>query len=85
MLLAMLVLMIARLLDLYSIVVLVAVVTSWIGLSPNHPVMRVTSALTEPLLGPIRRVLPSFGGLDFSPMVLLLGVQLLRRLLVGML
>jgi YggT family protein len=42
--------------------------------------MRVTSALTEPVLTPIRRVLPSVGGLDFSPMVLLLGVRLLCRL-----
>lgn len=75
--------LLARLLDLYSIVVLVAVVTSWIRLPPEHPVVRVTSALTEPLLGPIRRVLPAMGGLDFSPMVLLLGIQLLRRMLFG--
>jgi YggT family protein len=75
--------LLARLLDLYSIVVLVAVVTSWLRLSPDHPVVRVTSALTEPLLAPIRRVLPAVGGLDFSPMVLLFGIQLLRRLLFG--
>ena len=79
----MLLVLIARLLDLYSIVVLVAVVTSWLGLSSDNPVVRFTSALTEPLLGPIRRVLPSFGGLDFSPMLLLLGIQLVRRLLLG--
>ena len=79
----MLLVLVARLLDIYSIVVLVAVVTSWLGLAHDHPVVRFTSALTEPLLGPIRRVLPSFGGLDFSPMALLLGIQLLRRLLAG--
>jgi YggT family protein len=80
----MLLFLVARLLDLYAIVVLVAVVTSWLRLSPDHPVVRITSALTEPVLEPIRRVLPSFGGLDLSPMVLLIGVQLVRRLLFGM-
>jgi YggT family protein len=79
----MLLFIVARLLDLYAIVVLVAVVTSWLRLSPDHPVVRITSALTEPLLSPIRRALPSFGGFDFSPLVLLLGIQLLRRLLFG--
>lgn len=69
----------SRLIDLYFIVVLVAVITSWIGLREDHPIVKVTRALTEPLLGPIRRVLPSFGGLDFSPMVLLVGLSLLRR------
>ncbi len=37
--------------------------------------------LTEPLLAPIRRRLPSSGGADFSPMVLLLGIWLLRALI----
>ena len=41
--------------------------------------------LTEPLLAPIRRLLPSSGGVDFSPMVLLLGIWLLRVLLMGLL
>jgi YggT family protein len=37
--------------------------------------------LTEPALAPIRRALPPMGGLDLSPMVLLLALQLLKRLL----
>jgi YggT family protein len=77
--------LLARLLDLYSFVVLVAVVTSWLRLAPDHPIVRITRALTEPLLAPIRRMMPEFGGLDFSPMLLLLGIQLVRRMLFGML
>jgi YggT family protein len=80
----MLLFLVARLLDLYSIVVLVAVVTSWIRLAPDHPVVRITAALTEPVLAPIRRVLPSFGGLDLSPMLLLIGIRLVRGMLVGL-
>ncbi|MYI74782.1 MAG: YggT family protein, partial [Acidobacteria bacterium] len=37
---------------------------------------------TEPVLAPIRRVLPDMGGLDFSPLVLLIGLRMLRGLLV---
>lgn len=71
-----------RLLDLYSVVVLIAVVASWVQLPPTHPVGRVVYGLTEPLLRPIRRVLPPLGGLDFSPLVLLVLVQILKRILV---
>lgn len=39
--------------------------------------------MTEPLYRPIRRVLPDFGGIDFSPMVLLILIAILRRLLAG--
>jgi len=72
----------ALILDGYSMIVFVAVVLSWLGLSPDNPVVKITRALTEPLLAPIRKVIPSAGGFDLSPMVLLLGLQLLRRLLV---
>jgi YggT family protein len=70
-------------LDLYSLVIFVSIVLSWLGLSPDNPVVRVTSALTEPVLEPIRRVLPAFGGFDFSPMILLLAIQLIKRALIG--
>lgn len=68
-------------LHVYSIIVFVAVILSWFQLDPGHPIVRVTSALTEPVLRPIRKVLPPISGLDLSPLILLLGLQLLRRLL----
>lgn len=70
-----------QLVDLYSLIVLVAVVTSWMQLPPSNPVAGFANALTEPLLDPVRRALPPMGGLDFSPMVLLLGLRMLRSLL----
>lgn len=39
--------------------------------------------LTEPLYRPVRRLMPDFGGIDFSPLVVLLGIMVLRRLLGG--
>ena len=72
--------MLSLIFNAYSLVVLVAVIASWFNLPPEHPVVRVTSALTEPLLAPIRRALPSVGGLDLSPMLLLFALRLLQRL-----
>lgn len=69
------------LLDVYSIVVLVAVVLSWVQLPPDNPLVRFTRAAVDPVLEPIRRTLPSFGGFDLSPMVLLLAISVLRRVL----
>jgi len=40
--------------------------------------------LTGPLFRPIRRLLPDFGGIDFSPIVVLLAIQIVRKLLVGL-
>ena len=67
--------------DAYTLLVLVSVIASWLRLSEDHPVIRFTSALTEPALGPIRRALPSAGGIDISPLVLLLALRLIRGLL----
>jgi YggT family protein len=72
----------ANLIDLYSLVVLVAVILSWVALDRRNPLVTITHALTEPVLAPIRRVLPPMAGLDLSPMVLLIALQLLKGLLV---
>jgi YggT family protein len=71
---------VGTLIDLYSLVVLAAVVMSWIRVDPRHQLARIVYRLTEPVLEPIRRVLPSAGGLDFSPLVLLIALRVLRRL-----
>jgi YggT family protein len=75
-------LLLARLIDLYSLIVLVAVIVSWVRLDRRHPLAAIVYGLTEPVLAPIRQVLPAMGGLDLSPMVLLIGLQILKGLLL---
>jgi YggT family protein len=70
------------LIDLYSLAVLLAVILSWVRLDRRNPLVTIVRGLTEPLLAPIRRVLPPMGGLDLSPMVLLLALQILKGLLL---
>jgi YggT family protein len=72
--------LVATLIDLYSIVVLAAVVISWIRVDPRQPLAKIVYSLTEPVLRPLRRAIPPIGGLDLSPMVLLLALRVLRRL-----
>ena len=74
--------LLARLIDLYSLVVLVAVILSWVPLDRRNPLVTITHALTEPVLAPIRNVVPPIAGLDLSPMVLLIALQILKGLLV---
>lgn len=72
------------LLQLYIIVIFVRVILSWFPISPESPiasVYRFVYAVTEPVLGPIRRVMPGVGvggmGLDFSPIIVLLLLQII--------
>jgi YggT family protein len=69
--------------DGYSLVVFVAVILSWVQLSSDHPLLRITNTLTEPVLGRLRRVLPAFGGFDLSPMLLLFALRMVRRVLLS--
>jgi YggT family protein len=72
------------LLNLYSFVLLVAILLSWVNPDPYNPVVRFVRSATEPLLARVRRWLPFvvIGGLDLSPLVVALGFQFLRTFLV---
>lgn len=79
--------------DLYWWVVIAMAVMSWLiafdvvntRSRAVYSLWSALNALTEPVLRPIRSVLPSFGGLDISPIVLLLALQFLRNLVAGQL
>lgn len=73
--------LIRMLLVLYMILIIVGVILSWVGHGVRHPIVPLVFQLTDPVLAPIRRVLPSLGGLDLSPLVALIGIQFLIILL----
>jgi len=54
-------------------------------LDPYHPVIHALGTVLEPLLAPIRRRIPPMGGLDFSPMILIVGLQLLGSVISALL
>jgi YggT family protein len=67
-----------------TLVVLVDVVLSFF-LSPFHSLRRSLDSLVEPMLAPIRRVVPPVGMFDFSPLVLIILIQVIQTILVRML
>lgn len=70
--------------QIITLLVIAQVVLSYF-MSPYHPVRQAVDRVVEPLLAPIRRIMPQTGMLDFSPMVLIILVQIVARLLVGLL
>lgn len=68
--------------NVLSILVIANVLLSYF-MSPYHPVRRTIDQIVEPLLSPIRNRMPTIGMFDFSPIVLLISIQLLEFLLVS--
>ncbi|NKI35030.1 YggT family protein [Wenzhouxiangella sp. XN79A] len=75
--------LIRLLLTMYLVLILAEVILSWVGGGLRHPIIPLIYQLTRPVLAPIRRVLPSLGGLDLSPLVALIGIQFLM-ILIGL-
>ncbi|HWC68831.1 MAG TPA: YggT family protein [Acidimicrobiales bacterium] len=73
--------LICLLLNLFTLAIIVRAILSWFPLSPDGIMFRVASVLntvTEPVLGPVRRVMPRVGVFDLSPLVVLLACFLLQ-------
>ena len=73
--------------QLYFYIILASVLMSWVRPDPSNPVVRFINGMTEPALDLVRRALPFLraGMIDFSPIVLILLVQLATSLLVTVL
>jgi YggT family protein len=69
-------------LSAYIWVVIGRAVISWVNADPYNPVVRFLVQVTEPVLSRIRRVIPPMGGIDLSPMVLILAIIFLQSFLV---
>ncbi|GGY55561.1 YggT family protein [Parvularcula lutaonensis] len=80
-------LLILAILDLYKLVLIITIVMSWLftfGVINRYnqvvdAVWNVCTALTEPVLRPIRNILPSMGGLDLSPLVVFFAILFLQN------
>jgi len=69
----------------YYLVLLARVIISWVRPDPYNPLVKLIYQLTEPVLGPIRRVLPPLAGLDFSPLVAYFALEFLHRFVIKLL
>jgi YggT family protein len=82
--------LILAIIDIYWWILIITIIISWLTafnvMNRSNPYVRQIAnglnAMTEPLLRPIRSVLPDLGGLDISPVFLLIGLQFLRYLVI---
>jgi YggT family protein len=71
------------LLTIYMWIVIARAVISWVNPDPYNPIVRFLYSATEPVLYRLRRALPLYaGGIDFSPIIVFIGIIFLQRFLV---
>jgi YggT family protein len=70
-------------LDVYMWVIVIRALLSWVNPDPYNPIVRMLHKLTEPVLKPLRSLIPSGSiGLDFSPFLVILGIIFIRSFLI---
>lgn len=77
--------LIDTLLNLYTYVILIAVLLSWVNPDPYNPIVRFLRQVTEPVFYQVRRLMPAALfriGIDFTPMIVLFLIILIRRVLI---
>ena len=78
--------MISQLISVYTFVIFVRIILSWFPVNPSGAlgsVNRVLLQVTEPVLGPARRIIPSLGPIDVSPVVVVFGLGIVQRMLAS--
>jgi YggT family protein len=70
-------------LQLYMYVIIARAILSWVNPDPHNPIVRFLYSITDPVLYAIRRRIPVFfGGIDFTPWLVILAIMFLQRFLV---
>ena len=72
------------LLEIYAYVIIAAALLSWVSPDPRNPIVMFLRQITEPVLVPVRRLLPPWktGGLDLSPVIVLIAIQFVERVIL---
>lgn len=74
--------LLVTLITLYEGLILLRAILTWfVSPETTHPAIDLVKRLTEPILEPVRKALPATGSVDFSPLVVLIGLELLKRFL----
>ena len=63
-------------------IIIIRALVSWVNPDPYNSIVQFLYRVTEPILTPIRRILPAMGGFDFSPIVALIGIMFIRSFVV---
>ena len=72
----------ALVVNVYLYALIGSIIVSWVAPGSSQPAVRLLYQVTEPIMAPVRSVIPALGGLDFSPIALFIGINLLQNLLL---
>ncbi len=73
----------AKIIGLYEIVIIVRIILTWVPHNANHPAAVFLHKITEPVLEPVRRIIPSIGGIDISPIIVFIILDFAKRAFGG--
>ncbi len=68
----------ALVVNTYLIAIVIMIVVSWVAPGSHHPAIRLIYQVTEPVMAPVRSMLPAMGGLDFSPIVVFIVINIIQ-------
>lgn len=71
-------------LGIYTWLILIRVLLSWVNPDPYNPIVQFLVRVTEPVLEPLRRMIPAIAGMDLSPIVALFAISLLQQFLASL-
>ncbi len=69
--------------NIYMYIIIARAIISWVNPDPYNPIVRFLYRATDPVLSRVRRILPDFGGLDISPIVVILFIIFLQKFVVN--
>ena len=75
---------VALLTQILTLAIFVRAILSWFPISRDNPFVEVIVQITDPILGPIRRVMPLMGSIDFSPLVAIILLQMISSVVEGL-
>lgn len=73
----------STILDIYFYALIIMIILSWVAPRASHPGALLVMQLVEPIMSPVRRIIPPLGMLDLSPIVVFIGINLIDGIVVG--
>ena len=67
------------LLRLLTFAIIARALLSWFSPGYNNPIVRILDEITDPILSPLRKIIPAFGGIDFTPIIAIFLLQILGQ------
>jgi len=77
-----LLLFIQLLINVWTVLIIIRAILTWFPISPYNPAVSVLNQLTEPILAPLRRIIPRIGMIDITPLVAIIILQIISQLLL---